>query len=448
MKPCILPWINFGTNTFGRVRVCGYSDFKAHWKQIFIDRGYSGITSLQDLKGSNSDIKLSDDISEKEKIRFQKEVESWVYKLENSNISTEWNGIYFRELRNTFLKDQWPANCNRCKYVEESGGTSKRMNENHMWYEKYQHLIFETEEDGSVNYQPPHVDVRTGTVCNSKCIHCGPGASSKWQEDKSLFGKYPNVMEMDIDNAWIAQSNKFWDDLDIGQIKKYNFLGGESFANKRHNEFIQKLSQSQYAKDVELQYVTNGSLITKEKMLELNNFKKIRLRLSIDALGKAGEYFRYPLNWKLWCETCEMINDFIDNNDNFDVSFQWTCSNVSMFYFVDTHKFITKNFPNIRFLYENHVTDPKHMSAQNLPIQLKKTITENIEKYGLTQWNSPEKDFQFYVNHMLKEDLWDEYGNVFLNYLDDIDIARNVSWTDSFSEMDLESYDFRNDDLD
>ena len=71
MKPCILPWINFGTNTFGRVRVCGYSDFKAHWKQIFIDRGYSGITSLQDLKGSNSDIKLSDDISKKEKIRFQ-----------------------------------------------------------------------------------------------------------------------------------------------------------------------------------------------------------------------------------------------------------------------------------------------------------------------------------------------------------------------------------------
>ena len=25
MKPCILPWINFGTNTFGKPRVCGYS---------------------------------------------------------------------------------------------------------------------------------------------------------------------------------------------------------------------------------------------------------------------------------------------------------------------------------------------------------------------------------------------------------------------------------------
>ena len=25
MKPCILPWINFGTNTFGKPRDCGYS---------------------------------------------------------------------------------------------------------------------------------------------------------------------------------------------------------------------------------------------------------------------------------------------------------------------------------------------------------------------------------------------------------------------------------------
>ena len=32
MKPCILPWINFGTNTFGRPRVCGYSDIESQLK--------------------------------------------------------------------------------------------------------------------------------------------------------------------------------------------------------------------------------------------------------------------------------------------------------------------------------------------------------------------------------------------------------------------------------
>ena len=34
MKPCILPWINFGTNTFGRPRVCGYSDIESQLKTM------------------------------------------------------------------------------------------------------------------------------------------------------------------------------------------------------------------------------------------------------------------------------------------------------------------------------------------------------------------------------------------------------------------------------
>ena len=80
MKPCILPWINFGTNTFGRPRVCGYSSVKTP------------------------------------------------IKLKDSSISVEWNSEYFKQIRNDFLNEKWPENCSRCKYVEDSGGFSKRMN--------------------------------------------------------------------------------------------------------------------------------------------------------------------------------------------------------------------------------------------------------------------------------------------------------------------------------
>ena len=85
MKPCILPWINFGTNTFGKPRVCGYSS------------------------------KTSD---------------KW-----------DFNSKYFKDIRKSFLNNEWPENCERCKHVEELGGTSKRMDENHMWYDEYKHLI-------------------------------------------------------------------------------------------------------------------------------------------------------------------------------------------------------------------------------------------------------------------------------------------------------------------
>ena len=346
MKPCILPWINFGTNTFGKPRVCGYS----------------------------------------------------------SETSNEWdfNSQYFQDIRSSFLKGEWPNNCKRCRHVEELGGTSKRMDENHMWYDQYKHLI------GQEVDTPPHLDVRTGSVCNFKCIHCGPASSSRWMEDYDLIRGYGFDYPIP-DDKWIAQDSTFWDSLDISKIKRYNFLGGESFYNKRHNEFIKRLNESEYAKDVEIAYVSNGSL----KFDNMDNFKKVRLRLSVDCAEEAGEYFRFGLNWDEWCDN---ISDF---PSNFDVSFQWTCSNVSMFYLKETYTYMRTEFPEIRFLFENHVTEPYHMSAQNLPVKIKEQIVKDIDFIDM-----PES----YVNYMMEKDGWD--GKL-ISYLNDLDKARNTNWKES-----------------
>ena len=59
------------------------------------------------------------------------------------------------------------------------------------------------------------------------------------------------------DDKWIAQDSTFWDSLDIGKIKRYNFLGGESFYNKRHNEFIKRLNE-RVCQDVRLHTLVMG----------------------------------------------------------------------------------------------------------------------------------------------------------------------------------------------
>jgi MoaA/NifB/PqqE/SkfB family radical SAM enzyme len=399
MKPCILPWINFSTTTFGRPRVCGYSDDKI-------------------LKKIN-------------------------VKLKDSTITKEWNNDYFKEIRRDFLAGKWPENCKRCKYVENLDGISKRQDENGFWYDQYKHLIEHTQEDGSVNYDPPHIDVRTGTICNLKCIHCGTGASSKWKEDKLLLNKYPNTGDFDINNKWIEIENEFWNSLRDSwhQTKRYNFLGGESFANKRHNEFLKDLSETEYAKDVNLAYVTNGSLINEDRLKQLSKFNSVVMRLSVDALGTAGEYFRYPIKWDSFTKQLEMINRFVKDKENFDIGVQWTCSNISMFYLTETYDIIRNQFPNIKFLFCNHVEWPVHMSAQNLPLELKLIIKEKIENYNFKTRDL--EDYPFYVNHMMEKDLWSEHGITFMQYLDDLDIARNISWKYSFKEMNLEKYDLR-----
>ena len=155
----------------------------------------------------------------------------------------------------------------------------------------------------------------------------------------------------------------------------------------------------------------------------MQNFKKVRLRLSVDCAEKAGEYFRYGLKWHEWCENIKQFPE------NFDVSFQWTCSNVSMFYLVDTYDYLREEFPNVRFLFENHVTEPYHLSVQNLPLHVKNEIEEKIESYMFDERDR--EVLPFYVNHMFEKDAWPEKGETFINYLNDLDRARDTNWKES-----------------
>lgn len=85
-------------------------------------------------------------------------------------------------------------------------------------------------------------------------------------------------------------------------------------------------------------------------------------------------------------------------------------------------------FPEIRFLFENHVTEPYHMSAQNLPINIKEKIQKDIEFIDMPD---------FYVNYMKEKDGWNKQGKIFLKYLHDLDLKRNTNWKNNLSELNL-----------
>lgn len=397
MKPCILPWINFSTNTFGRSRTCGYANQPT--------------------------------------VKYNP-------KLKDSTISHEWNNDYFKHIRSEFLQGRWPENCKRCEYVESLDGQSKRIEENKYNYDEYAHLIEQTADDGTVPYYPPFIDIRVGTICNLKCIHCGTGASSKWNEDKEILNKYPNTEFYDVNNKWIEQDSFIWDNIkeNLEHTKRFNFLGGEPFANKQHNRFIAETSKTPAAKDIVLTYVSNGTLLTERIFSQLVKFKEVVIRLSLDAIQEPGEYFRFPIRWNDFETKLQLMQRFARDNPNLDIGVQWTCSNVSMAYLVDTYDFIRNNYPDIKFIFCNHVEWPVHMSAQVLPQELKQQTAERINSYDFG------KDWEyvpFYVNHMLEKDLWPEYGPVFMNYLDDLDRVRKISWRKNFAKMDLEQYDPR-----
>jgi len=401
LKPCILPWINFGTNPYGRPRPCGYSN--------------------QDIVGKNE-------------------------KIKNSSVSEAWNGEYFKSIRRDFLAGKWPENCSRCKYVEEMGGISKRMDEEtdvRAINPDYFDLIDKTNHDGSVPYFPVSIDMRVGTICTLKCIHCGTGCSSKWYEDTELLNKYSNTIKYNTNNKWIEHESFIWDNIlkNINYIDRLSFLGGEAFANKQHNNFLKKLSTLPARKRITVHYVTNATLLSEQILQQLSKIKKVEFAISLDAPELAGEFFRFPLNWKKYMKTLNLINEFELINKSFVPTIQWTCSNISMFYLIKSYDLIKNNFSNISFWTCNHVESPLHMSAKVLPMPLKEKLYNDIDNYVFDL--QVQKRKKFYIDYMMEEDLWQTEGKIFMNYLDDLSKVRKIDWRVNLKEMELDKYDPR-----
>ena len=376
LTPCILPWVSFGTNPFGKSRPCGYSAFKS-------------------------------------KINVQ-----------DSTISKEFNNDLFKSIRKDFIAGKWPENCERCRYTEESHPGHSKKADSEYYNPQHFHLINQTRPDGSVQHFPKFIDIRLGTVCNLKCIHCGTGNSSKWLEDKPLLNKYPNTKVHHVDNSWIDRETPIWTDIydHLFEIEKFNFIGGEPFASIQHNRFIEAVSKTEHAKNISLHYVTNGLLLTEKLWKIVQQFKDVAVNISLDASGDVLEFFRYPTNANDLDKKLKMFEASIAG-PHVDLSLQWTSSNISIFYLPETLKYFEENFKNITFRFCNYVDYPAHMSPQNLPLEFKQEVINRLNPY-LEKYPA----INLYIRQMTDKNTWPQYGQTFIQYLDELSSCRKIRW--------------------
>lgn len=383
---CILPWISFNTTPGGRARPCGYSEHK----------------------GDKT--------------------------LGESTITDEWNNDLFKGIRRDFIAGRWPSNCSRCEYMESLGGKSKRLVENSFHYDRNKRRIEQTEQDGSLNRFPNWIDIRVGSICNLKCIHCGTGCSTKWGEDKALIGKYENLDPIpDISRSWTTRDDKVWDEVwaRIDDIDQFRFIGGEPFASKRHNRFVAELAHSAHAPRIDLHYVTNGLFLDDPTLDMLSRFKSVSLSISIDAVGEVAEFYRFPTRWS---DFAAMVQRCRNAPPNLHFKMQWSCSGISMFYLPETIDYVLDE-AKLPLELCNIVTFPAHMNAQNLPEALKDEIERRLEPYRKSLTHT-----DFYIQHMREKSLWSDLGGRLIAYLDDLDRARGTNWRAVLVDMDLERH--------
>ncbi len=266
--------------------------------------------------------------------------------------------------------------CESCWHNERNNKQSKRHRVNQQY--------------GSTDQSIRHLDLRLSNKCNLQCKMCSGGFSDQ------LVNLAYELKDAGIDNDLLkhipsqsleVDTKKLLDlVLELPNLQTLRFAGGEPFIMPEVEEFLYKLVE-QGKTDLEIEFITNCTSAKTRILAALEKFKHVELMCSIDAVGAALEYQRYPARW----ETIER---------NFIRMYNSKCTvgltpAISMLTYHNMTEFFnwTNNFPKARVSY-NEVDYPSFLDFRLIPLDVRQEFYNDFSKVKFGDVNNNWKKFQ------------------------------------------------------
>ena len=305
--------------------------------------------------------------------------------------------------------------------------------------------------DGSISNMPISLDLRFSNLCNMKCIMCDPTYSNMWYEDhialkgSDKFSVGPKTYQIqktpkvsggfnystDMD-SW-NNDPRWWNQFEkmAPHLRHVYLTGGEPFVQPSHKEFIQKLIERDFAKNIVLEYDTNLSVINPNILESIKQFKDVIFRVSIDDINERYELIRFPGKFDRIEKNLKLLDDY-DLTKKAGIS---TCIGIySIFAPIRLHNHFKDSgiaVTSVRALRSPHAVD-----IANIPPSVKKTIIQIYEKSDI-----PDR-CKFLVIGYLKNNMdfvseSESKNNIrnFVNYMDSLDRMRKTDWRATFPEV-------------
>ena len=232
-----------------------------------------------------------------------------------------------KEVRTKFLNNEWPDQCRRCRLEHKSGKRSRNEWEATMYEFTEDDARLITQPDGTVSeYKILSLDLRLGNKCNLQCVMCYPGESNQWYKIQEYITGHKVFMIDEIrydvhnheDFTWCNQDEYYrLIATHSNYLQKIKFGGGEPFLVKQHTTLLNTLIEQGVAKNIELEYSINVTVLPQYVFELFPHFKLVKICASVDGTDTVNEAIRYPTQWSV----VEKNLDILDN----------TPSNISVF---------------------------------------------------------------------------------------------------------------------
>jgi len=306
------------------------------------------------------------------------------------------------ELRRSMLNGEKSDLCKLCWDEESLGLVSKRQNQQHAYKDTLEKILAQTDTSGVIDtdeFPIQYLDSRLGNLCNLVCRMCGPGDSSLWIEEVYEMGtptfkfgtidkpyeieKVGSAYKIKGDDFQYYNTDKFNNDMEkiLPSVNRIYFTGGEPLINKKHYEILDYCIEHDLAKNITLEYNTNGTTLNKNLLDQWKHFQSVVVCFSVDGMGDLANYIRYPSKW-------EVIKQHMYELDSADIPQLYCTTNVTVNIFNIKHLlemldwYQSANFKRFHHkLMWHRLVGPDWLNVQVLPKETKKEITALYDDY-------------------------------------------------------------------
>lgn len=213
---------------------------------------------------------------------------------------------HMSQIRKDFLDGKRNTSCHECYKMEEHGKVSGRQKqllkigvrvenfEKTLASSPWKPVLVDSIETGNINLYPQDWQIDLGNYCNSACVFCNPGSSSRLANE---FFKLKLINQLPP-TSWCDDPvlvDKFLNTLrNSPKVKYLHFIGGETLITPAFKKILKVLIQSNFNKTVSIGFTTNLTVWDDEIVDLLCEFETVNLGVSIECLDPVNDYVRWP----------------------------------------------------------------------------------------------------------------------------------------------------------
>lgn len=314
--------------------------------------------------------------------------------IQKNSLEEIWNGDAIKRIRKQVLIGERPPECEPCFNLEDQGVESLRLRHikgkiPEARINLYPNALDKLNEDYSMPFEIPTMELKLNNLCNLKCRMCHPGDSTSWNDwdqVEDFYKKDNNIIYHLVEDNNLKNkpfldkfhdNQNWWDSFEklIPYLRRVEFAGGEPLMDPQHYRILDMLSP--YGSQIEIKYATNLSMLGKNNRNIYEywpKFKSIAVNVSIDGIGDVYEYIRGNASWS------ELVNNIKQIQSIPNISRIVGACTVQISNIMILDKIIEYFLDDLCIVFHSHrVEFPKMLSAQVLPYELKEQILLKLE---------------------------------------------------------------------